>query len=231
MHSRISDLPMRPSTKARDATYQEFYRHSSAPRVATDEVIAEALRKQYPNLQLTLVKFCDFLGYAAAGHAKATPVHSEGPVPEEMIYRDYMITGSRKDGVPGVLYDHIVFGKYLYEWKGQDFILYMVVGNQQMITTSTLFLLGPAQSNDLLILEVFRYQYEVHNTVLVFEGGYWQPDAGLWESVQKSNWEDVILDTSMKKSIIGEVNKFFDSEERYKKLKVPWKRGIIFHGV
>lgn len=34
----------------------------------------------------------------------------------------------------------------------------------------------------------------------------------------------------MKKSIMGEVDKFFDSRERYQRLKVPWKRGVIYYG-
>lgn len=34
----------------------------------------------------------------------------------------------------------------------------------------------------------------------------------------------------MKDAIIGDVNTFFDSRDTYEKLKVPWKRGIIYYG-
>ncbi len=231
MHTRTSNLPLRSSTYARDAAYQEFFSHSSGPRVHTDEVIAEALRKQYPELHLTLTSRCNFLGYADAGLAEATPVDSEGPKPEDLRYRSYTNPGRRRDGDARFLSDFFAFGKFLYKWKDEEYILYQVAGHQQGLPTYTSFLLGSAQSNDSLIYEVFRYHNNVPDSVLVFDRGYWQASRELWERVQSSNWDDVILDAGMKKSITGEVNKFFDSEERYKKLKVPWKRGIIFHGV
>ena len=231
MHTRTNNLPLRSSAYARDGAYQEFFHHSSAPRVHTDEVIAEALRKQYPELHLTLTTGCDFLGYADAGLAKATPVDSEGPKPEDLRYRFYMNPGRGRVGDASYLSDHIAFGKFLYKWKDEEYILYQVAGHQQLLPTRTSFLLGSVQSNDSLIYEVFRYQNNIPDTVLIFDQGRWQASRELWERVQSSNWDDVILDTSMKKSITGEVNKFFDSEERYRRLKVPWKRGIIFHGV
>lgn len=230
MHTRTNNFPLRSSAYARDGAYQEFFDHSSAPRVHTDEVIAEALRKQYPELHLTLTNRCDFLGYADAGLAKATPVDSEGPKPENLRYRYYMNPG-RRFGDASYLSDSIAFGKFLYKWKDEEYILYQVAGHEQARPSQTSFLLGSVQSNDSLIYEVFRYQNNVPDAVLVFDQGYWRASRDLWERVQSSNWDDVILDAGMKKSIAGEVNKFFDSEERYKKLKVPWKRGIIFHGV
>lgn len=231
MHTRTSNLPLRSSTYARDAAYQEFFSHSSAPRVHTDEVIAEALRKQYPELHLTLISRCDFLGYANAGLATATPVDSEGAKPEDLRYRSYLNPGRRRVGDASFLSNVIAFGKFLYKWKDEEYILYQVAGHQQIYTSQTSFLLGSVRSNDSLIYEVFRYQNNIPDTVLVYDRGYWHASPELWERVQSSNWDDVILDAGMKKSITGEVNKFFDSEERYKKLKVPWKRGIIFHGV
>ena len=60
--------------------------------------------------------------------------------------------------------------------------------------------------------------------------GYWQKDNALWKSVEKASWDDIILDDDMKEAIIGDVQKFFDSREEYKKLTIPWKRGIIFWG-
>ena len=39
-----------------------------------------------------------------------------------------------------------------------------------------------------------------------------------------------ILNENMKKTITELMHKFFDSEDTYKDLGVPWKRGVIFHG-
>lgn len=71
---------------------------------------------------------------------------------------------------------------------------------------------------------------ELHNEVLVFDNGYWQKNSELYENVQKSNWEDVILDQTRKDNIIQDVMGFFDAEKRYAEFGVPWKRGVIFYG-
>jgi SpoVK/Ycf46/Vps4 family AAA+-type ATPase len=46
----------------------------------------------------------------------------------------------------------------------------------------------------------------------------------------KSRWEDVILDKEMKEDLVDTVQRFFDSREEYDRLRVPWKRGVIFYG-
>lgn len=48
--------------------------------------------------------------------------------------------------------------------------------------------------------------------------------------MQKTNWDDVILDDKMKKTLTGTVLRFFDSATKYREFGVPWKRGLIFHG-
>lgn len=46
----------------------------------------------------------------------------------------------------------------------------------------------------------------------------------------QASWEDVILDKNMKKLIVDDVKNFFDGREAYERLRVPWKRGIIYYG-
>ena len=79
-------------------------------------------------------------------------------------------------------------------------------------------------------MEASRWSIELHNEVWVFDGGYWQKSAELWQSVQQSEWKDVILDEDMKQSIIEDADNFFNSRDTYMNLKVPWKRGIIYYG-
>ena len=40
-----------------------------------------------------------------------------------------------------------------------------------------------------------------------------------------------MLEDKFKKSIQNDYRSFFKSEETYKRLQVPWKRGLIFMGV
>lgn len=82
-----------------------------------------------------------------------------------------------------------------------------------------------------LIRQVSTYSSRIDDQVLVFDSGYWKGDHEMWKSVQKASWEDVVLEETFKKSLQHEYKSFFESEEIYRELGVPWKRGIIFLGV
>lgn len=88
---------------------------------------------------------------------------------------------------------------------------------------------SPTATNQLL-LEAGAWNNELHNEIWVFDGGFWEKSYDLWESIQKSSWDDVILDKSMKDQLIADVDDFFNSRDTYEKLKVPWKRGVIYYG-
>lgn len=87
-----------------------------------------------------------------------------------------------------------------------------------------------ADTAQRLLLAAGQYGNELHEEVLVYNNGLWQKDAVLWKAIQKASWDAVILDPDMKKGIRNDINRFFDSQATYKKLGVPWKRGIILHG-
>ncbi len=232
MHTQSSQLLPQPLSKAHDGVYRSFYNNSTAPRINSNEVIVEAIRKQYPELHLTITPTysTNLLNYAAAGHASATPVDADNSITENLKWRIYMAPARRLDGGSGVLLDSIKFGKYIYKWNEHDYLLYKVVGSESLWQEDMTYLLGTPETNDRLMLSAGNWESQVHKSVLVFDGGYWQHSAELWQAVQSAYWDDVILDEKMKRSVIGEINKFFDSRARYQKLKVPWKRGLIFHG-
>ena len=241
MHTRPSTLPLGPSTSTsdlpptstRDAVYKEFYNNSTGPRINSDVVLVEAIRKKYPSLHLTVIPSyqCNFLAYAASGHASVTPIDADNTAIENLKHRQYRAPASRMEGGSGFLYDSVEFGKWMYKWEGKEFIFYSISGSDGLYRAPMSYLLGSTPvENDELILAACAWLNSVHDSVLVFDRGYWSYSSELWHSIQKANWEDVILDGEMKKSIIGEVTKFFDSKDRYQKLRVPWKRGVIFHG-
>ena len=67
--------------------------------------------------------------------------------------------------------------------------------------------------------------------VLIFDNDVWKKDTKLWKRVQNTKWDDVILDQSLKDGLIRDVESFFDHRDEYKQFDVPWKRGIILHGL
>ena len=133
------------------------------------------------------------------------------------------------------------FASYDYTFKGTKFLLYVVNGNAGPYSTVTynyiLTDISKATSEvlaqglaDELIKAATSWGLELHNEVLIFDQGFWQPNKELWQNIQKSNWEDVILDQEKKDTIIDDVTGFFDAEDRYAEFNVPWKRGVIFYG-
>lgn len=220
-----------------DDTTRKFLQHSQAQRVSTDTIIVSSLRAQYPGLQVTVIPAdsCNLLAWASAGHATATPVEDpKDPFSAAIKWRQYIPPARRSGGQSGFLVDQVQFGKYMYKHKDLEVIMYVVNGRdgtgaypQQY---NNYILSSEQRKVDELITEASSWAYELHDEIWVYDGGWWQKSAELWDSVQKSEWSYVILPEDMKKSIIDDVEDFFNSKEIYEKLKVPWKRGIIYYG-
>jgi hypothetical protein len=220
-----------------DEITRQFFRHSSAKRVNTDATIAKALKTEYPSLQLVIVPSfgIDLLSYASAGHASATAVdHADDELPSSLMWKVYVAPGRRIDGSPGSLAQDVLFAKFLYKWRGTEFILYIVDGrdgtgpypsvrNHYILTTDT-------AKADALVIAAGQWSNELHEEVWVWDSGHWTKSAELYHSIRKASWDAVILDEGMKKAIIDDHQSFFDSRDTYARLKVPWKRGLIYHG-
>ncbi|KAL6703689.1 hypothetical protein ACN47E_009383 [Coniothyrium glycines] len=222
-----------------DMAALSYFDHSTAKRVNTDAILIEALRTQYPNLDLVVAPEArlNLLAYAAAGFAKATPIEDDngdevyGP---GIRWRSYVPSARRLDSAAGSMVERVLFGKYLYKWKDQEAIVYIADGrdgtqyypsivNHYILTNAT-------HKVDDLIKEATKWTVELHDEVWVFDQGYWQKSAELYDSVRKASWDSVILDEDMKKALIADVEQFFDGHKVYEDLKVPWKRGIIYYG-
>ena len=82
---------------------------------------------------------------------------------------------------------------------------------------------GPEENARSLILAAGVWGAQLHDEILVYNSGYWRADHGLWLEVQKANWKDVILKEEFKTNLQKDIYGFFDSEELYKSLAIPWK--------
>ncbi|KAF2755194.1 P-loop containing nucleoside triphosphate hydrolase protein [Pseudovirgaria hyperparasitica] len=215
-----------------DEVSREYLQHSSAQRINTDIVIVEALRKEYPELRLTVTPASnvDLFVYASAGHASVTPVDDS----ESWTWRVYAPPARRLDGGSGTLVVDVKFGKFLYKWQSHEFIVYLIHGRDGGASypdIANFYILSASnQAADDLIKAAGTYASQLHDQVWVFDQGFWQKSKELYNSFQKASWDDVILDSNMKKELLADVENFFDSRETYDKLRVPWKRGTIYYG-
>lgn len=218
-----------------DTVYGDFEKHSNAARTSTDLIISSSLRNRYPDhtLTITLQYDCNLLAFASAGQAEALLDPSND---ESLLHRSFVPPARRLDGAIGYLVNSVQFAKYHYRWQNHDFLVYIVSGDRGNAGLSPYvnnYILHKPEDHgsvkpitpptDKLITAVAQYSLELHEEILVFDQGYWQKNRELWESVQKAAWSDVILDEEMKRSLIGDVEGFFDERENYREFAVPWK--------
>jgi len=240
MASQTTDQSQIPGQVFDD--FQTVGGHTSA---AVRLQLQESIRRCYPDFHVTCVESheYDFLGFAQ-DHAEAELlVHEDG---SRVIYdsvRNYVKPSRLVESSTGKLKDEVCFGHYRYSWHDNEFILYKV----KWTTTcwgkreSLYYVLCPKENTTLtnvhssttdeLLLAVGKWTSVPHEEIYVFDQTYWQKSAELWQSIKDASWDDVILEPKMKQNLIEDVQGFFDSQGLYQQFSVPWKRGIIMHGV
>jgi transitional endoplasmic reticulum ATPase len=228
-----------PSASQRNVVFEGFKEHCDGHRVSTELTMIELLRHSHPEFNITCSTpaKCDLFGYAKAGHAT---YYMDSDAAFDLT-RSYKAPGPRLEGKPGILKDHVRFGRWKYVWKGYEFLLYEVEYNDVVRMPTKLYFILFLRSEDhenddvsitdKLLLAVGAWSTELHEEIYVFDDGYWAKNHDLWSSVQGASWDEVILNPDMKSNLIADVQGFFDNRGLYKSLAVPWKRGLILHGV
>ncbi|RFN43338.1 putative atpase yjob [Fusarium flagelliforme] len=219
-----------------DEATNSYFEHSNAKRINTDSVFASALRKQYPELEIVVVEEfqCNLLAFAGAGHATFHPIHDKGDVPSSLGVTVYLPPARRMNGNKGQLGEAVIFGKFLYQWEGEEFVVYLVDGrdgSEAYPQVKNYYILtANIHKAEELVLATGSWATDLHDEVWVYDQGDFLKDRELWKSAQKATWDAVILDPEMKKQLINDHISFFESRQTYKNLGVPWKRGLIYHG-
>ena len=211
----------------------EYFQHSAGQRVDTDAVIYRLLTERYPDSDITTVPFRagNLFDYAAAGFASTSPLTSSASL-DWHEWQLYQSPFRRFDGSNGTLYTDVKFGIFNYTWRDFNFTVFLVDGRDGAgaYSITNQYIIGPRSVANELIIAAGYHGASLHNEIWVYDYGYWQKDANLWATMNKSSWDNVILDEDMKNELVGNVLRFFDSQDQYARLSVPWKRGIIFHG-
>ncbi|TFK55460.1 P-loop containing nucleoside triphosphate hydrolase protein [Heliocybe sulcata] len=210
--------------KSADPLLGYWLDQSSGKRSAPELYGAQALRKLYPNHTIVmssddLLRFPDAL---------VQPI-----VPSDIIKNTVFLSLARRSTMgPGVLLNSVLFGSFKVAWSNYEFTLYVTKWRDgfALIQNSIILHDGPEDPINDYLMSVGRWNTEVHEEIWVFNQGFWQKDAGLWTEVQKADWKDVILKEEYKTALQKDVFGFFSSEDLYKQLAIPWKRGLIMYG-
>lgn len=222
----------------KQSAYELFKDHCDAHRPHTELVVWNGLRELHPGQHVTQIstQSCDVIAYAQAGNAQANLDHGS----DDYMAERSCAAGQHGSKSAGSLFDVVTFGKYDYIWRGRRYIVYHILLPQNRVNTVPVqYILYPKSAKqfdghcpdtDELILAAARWGKELHNEVYVFDR-HWMKNAELWDAVQKASWDDVILDPKMKKALANDVEGFFDRKGLYGEFGVPWKRGVLFHGI
>ncbi|KAF2457882.1 P-loop containing nucleoside triphosphate hydrolase protein [Lineolata rhizophorae] len=203
---------------------------------------------------------CDVIAYANAGHAEALlidAINSEreyipaSPMsmldfiddPDSDYDSDDTAEKNSRHRDGDKLRDKVSFGLYAYKWNNMSFMVYTHKFAKRFEgPTKKLYVLAPRSMGmssdglysvptDQLLRVVGRWQATLHDEIYVFDDGMWAKSKELWRSVQGSSWADVILDPRTKDALVEDVHGFFTSRDLYEEFSVPWKRGVILHGL
>jgi hypothetical protein len=216
------------SPSAKDEGFYQAWTGQASAKFSTPELFgADVLRRLYPNHSLVMSddSRLNIFGFPGA---------SVMPLNESQLVTNLVFTplARKLGGLPGVLTDRVEFGAFRVAWDKYEFTLYTAKWATGFVSKIQNFLLheGPPGPASELFLKAGIWSDELHDEIWVFNQGWWNKDHGLWTEVQKADWKDVILEDQFKKSLQKDVYGFFSSEAVYKKLAIPWKRGLIMYG-
>jgi transitional endoplasmic reticulum ATPase len=229
-----------PHGTDRSTVYDAFHQHCSHQRVNSEQFMQSVLKELHrPNI-VTWIKApnCDIHGFASAGHAAA------------VLDKDDIYTAIRRYNVharplespnDSAIADDILFARWQFSWNGRCVPLYKFKWiDNGWIEQEYYAVVTPKDPNavidnqckftESLIEAVGAWTQRLNDEVYMYEDGEWRKDRSLFRAVAKASWGDVIVNPTMKRDLINDVESFFAAKETYAQYNVPWKRGVILYG-
>ncbi|ORY84628.1 P-loop containing nucleoside triphosphate hydrolase protein [Leucosporidium creatinivorum] len=221
------------SSLSKHTPFAAFLEHFSSPASSTSIYLSHTLETLHPNRSFVVTTDPSFsLPAFAAEPSNGLKLH-ESKDGARMSKKIFLPAFRRRDGA-GVVAERVIWGEWDVEWGGKEWKVITAEWPEGFQTIRQSHLIGAQETSisdsDLLLLAVSSYTSEIRESILVFDNSHWEADHGLWLSVQKASWSDVILDEELKSQLQREYKSFLSSESTYRELGVPWKRGIIFLG-
>ncbi|XPT02771.1 hypothetical protein M3J09_011881 [Ascochyta lentis] len=223
--------------------FTNFKSHCDAKRVDTKTTTLTLLRNAYEDYHVTEVeaKQVSLFEFAAADKALLMLDSEDERFNATRNWRS-VGEGIEKKMHPGKLTDDFRFARFQYIWDDKEFLVYYITWHDMLAQPAKLFYIlhprsvshlvdGHCQETDALILSAGKWTSQLHDEIFVFDNGYWDKSKELWTSVSGASWTDVILSPAKKQNLIDDVQGFFDNQTLYAEFAVPWKRGVILHGV
>jgi len=134
----------------------------------------------------------------------------------------------------------VKIGVVQFTRKEVDFILYKVVcpdDRMGSITMNVLIFPGEGQTREErekigeeLLTAAYKWNLDVVEEMWIFADGCWKKDKKLWDAIQLSTWDDLVLDPEFSSGLKRDTETFFSSKDIYESLGITWKRGLLLLG-
>ncbi len=129
------------------------------------------------------------------------------------------------------IYNYTENASFEVTWQGHQLDLLLMSWQQGYCKERFYWILADSKEvAENFFAAVCEWNSEIQGEILVFEDGYWAKDSELFESIQSSNFDNLILAGTLKQDIQDDLAHFLASQEIYETYGIPWKRGILFIG-
>lgn len=192
------------------------------PTTAITYHVSDVLRRVYTDLALVEANASSFdlLGFADAGHCVLSP--------KTESHRE--ITTSWQ-GPGGGLSRELLNGCFEAVWQENTITVVYLSWPGDYGRKEYCFLLASTREMAEQFFEaVCEWGAEIRGEVLVFEDGCWSKNAELFEAIQNSRFENLILSGTLKQELREDFARFFASRAAYERYNIPWKRGVLLVG-
>ncbi|KAL4076151.1 P-loop containing nucleoside triphosphate hydrolase protein [Scleroderma citrinum] len=211
-----------------DVFYEKWIDQASGRHTSPHLTVPHVLHKLYPGHSLVTTDDArlDLLSFPEVQYER---------IPSSKEVTNVVFAGvPRHDGsaLQGRLVEKTVYGSYRMTWKDEEFIVYIVkVPEGPFFKVMHVILHSGAQepARDL-VLSAILFHEKLHDEIWVFDRGHWSKDKSLWSAVQNSTWDDIIIKDNYKEVLMKDIYGFFEAQELYKKVSIPWKRGLVMYG-
>ena len=116
-------------------------------------------------------------------------------------------------------------------WKGELLDVVFVTWTERGFRVRHHWIVADGQKlADDFLDAVCEWSCEARDEIVVYQGGFFAKDEELFESIKSANFENLILNDSLREQIQNDFVQFFNSRETYERYGIPWRRGSLFIG-
>ncbi|MGE0610012.1 MAG: ATP-binding protein, partial [Pirellulales bacterium] len=158
--------------------------------------------------------------YAAAGHCSA----ATGPGVHSQIVTSW-------EGPQHGLRDQPDQARQQVQWRGQTLETITVGWRGNFHETRWHWIVADDEATAREFFQaVCLWNSEVRGEVVVFSDGCWGKDAELFQAIQGTRLESLVLQGELKEHIRRDFEQFVAARDTYARYDVPWKRGVLLVG-